>query len=113
MPAVPCRLRMCMCMRMRMCMFHAHVRVRLPCRAVCACAPDALRPHTCVYGGRPCIAGCIHVGGMVDDRRSVAFPEEYVDVNILGTCRLLDACAAPAPDQRPDHLCCEVRGRTC
>ena len=37
------------------------------------------------------ITGCIHVGGMVDDRRSVAFPEEYVDVNILGTCRLLDA----------------------
>lgn len=37
------------------------------------------------------ITGCIHVGGMVDDRRSVQFPEEYIDVNILGTALLLDA----------------------
>jgi len=37
------------------------------------------------------ITGCIHVGGMVDDRRSVSHPEEYIDVNILGTALLLDA----------------------
>mmetsp|Transcript_7650 Transcript_7650/g.10901 ORF Transcript_7650/g.10901 Transcript_7650/m.10901 type:complete len:394 (+) Transcript_7650:81-1262(+) len=37
------------------------------------------------------VTGCIHVGGMVDDRRSVTFPEEYIDVNILGTAKLLDA----------------------
>eukprot|EP00931_Biecheleriopsis_adriatica_P089168 TRINITY_DN63336_c0_g1_i1.p1 TRINITY_DN63336_c0_g1~~TRINITY_DN63336_c0_g1_i1.p1 ORF type:complete len:438 (-),score=91.68 TRINITY_DN63336_c0_g1_i1:59-1306(-) len=37
------------------------------------------------------ITGCIHVGGMVDDRRSVLHPDEYIDVNILGTALLLDA----------------------
>jgi len=37
------------------------------------------------------VTGCIHVGGMVDDRRSVLYPEEYIDVNILGTAMLLDA----------------------
>mmetsp|Transcript_5768 Transcript_5768/g.8389 ORF Transcript_5768/g.8389 Transcript_5768/m.8389 type:complete len:406 (-) Transcript_5768:196-1413(-) len=37
------------------------------------------------------VTGCIHVGGMVDDRRSVAFPDEYINVNILGTAKLLDA----------------------
>ena len=28
---------------------------------------------------------------MVDDRRSVLVPHEYFEVNILGTCQLLDA----------------------
>jgi len=37
------------------------------------------------------VTGCIHVGGLVDDRRSVLCPGEYVDVNIFGTCQLLDA----------------------
>jgi len=37
------------------------------------------------------ITACIHVGGMVDDRRSVFHPEEYIDVNIRGTAILLDA----------------------
>ncbi len=36
------------------------------------------------------IAACVHVGGMVDDRRSVRYPEEYIDVNIRGTATLLD-----------------------
>ena len=29
--------------------------------------------------------------GLVDDRRSVLCPGEYVDVNIFGTCQLMDA----------------------
>ena len=37
------------------------------------------------------VTGAIHVGGMVDDRRSVSHPEEYIDVNIRGTAMLLDA----------------------
>jgi len=37
------------------------------------------------------ITSCIHVGGMVDDRRSVFHPDEYIDVNIRGTATLLDA----------------------
>mmetsp|Transcript_21229 Transcript_21229/g.31887 ORF Transcript_21229/g.31887 Transcript_21229/m.31887 type:complete len:367 (-) Transcript_21229:110-1210(-) len=37
------------------------------------------------------VTACIHVGGMVDDRRSVTHPEEYIDVNIRGTALLLDA----------------------
>ena len=37
------------------------------------------------------VTGAIHVGGMVDDRRSVKHPEEYIDVNIRGTAMLLDA----------------------
>ena len=37
------------------------------------------------------ITSCVHVGGMVDDRRSVLHPEEYIDVNIRGTATLLDA----------------------
>jgi len=37
------------------------------------------------------VTGAIHVGGMVDDRRSVTHPEEYIDVNIRGTAILLDA----------------------
>ena len=37
------------------------------------------------------VTACIHVGGMVDDRRSVTHPEEYIDVNIRGTATLLDA----------------------
>jgi len=37
------------------------------------------------------VTGAIHVGGMVDDRRSVTHPEEYIDVNIRGTALLLDA----------------------
>mmetsp|Transcript_2593 Transcript_2593/g.3982 ORF Transcript_2593/g.3982 Transcript_2593/m.3982 type:complete len:354 (+) Transcript_2593:44-1105(+) len=37
------------------------------------------------------VTACIHVGGMVDDRRSVFHPDEYIDVNIRGTATLLDA----------------------
>ena len=37
------------------------------------------------------VTGAIHVGGMVDDRRSVHHPDEYIDVNIRGTALLLDA----------------------
>jgi UDP-glucuronate 4-epimerase len=37
------------------------------------------------------VTGAVHVGGMVDDRRSVRHPEEYIDVNIRGTAMLLDA----------------------
>ena len=37
------------------------------------------------------VTGAVHVGGMVDDRRSVTHPEEYIDVNIRGTAMLLDA----------------------
>jgi len=37
------------------------------------------------------VTACIHVGGMVDDRRSVTHPEDYIDVNIRGTALLLDA----------------------
>ena len=37
------------------------------------------------------ITGAIHVGGMVDDRRSVTHPSEYIDINIRGTAMLLDA----------------------
>ena len=37
------------------------------------------------------VTGAVHVGGMVDDRRSVRHPEEYIDVNIRGTAMLLEA----------------------
>ena len=37
------------------------------------------------------VTGAIHVAGLVDDRRSVAYPEEYIDVNVRGTALLLDA----------------------
>jgi len=37
------------------------------------------------------VTGCIHVGGMVDDRRSMTYPKEYIDVNVVGTAMLLDA----------------------
>jgi len=37
------------------------------------------------------VTGAVHVGGMVDDRRSVTHPKEYIDVNICGTAMLLDA----------------------
>jgi UDP-glucuronate 4-epimerase len=37
------------------------------------------------------VTGAIHMGGMVDDRRSVIHPEEYIDINIRGTTILLDA----------------------
>mmetsp|Transcript_10641 Transcript_10641/g.18703 ORF Transcript_10641/g.18703 Transcript_10641/m.18703 type:complete len:403 (-) Transcript_10641:192-1400(-) len=36
------------------------------------------------------ITACVHAAGMVDDRRSVIFPEEYIEVNVRGTCILLD-----------------------
>lgn len=36
------------------------------------------------------VTGCVHLAGLVDDRRSVEFPEEYLDVNIVGTVTLLD-----------------------
>ena len=36
------------------------------------------------------ITACIHMAGMVDDRRSVHFPEEYLENNVLGTSCLLD-----------------------
>lgn len=37
------------------------------------------------------VTGCIHIGGMVHDRRSVQYPEEYINVNIFGTAVLFDA----------------------
>lgn len=37
------------------------------------------------------VTGCVHLGGMVDDRRSVRFPDEYIDVNIKCTTHLLNA----------------------
>ena len=37
------------------------------------------------------ITAAIHVGGLVDDRRSVKHPEEFIDVNIRGTATLLSA----------------------
>ena len=40
------------------------------------------------------IASCVHLGAMVDDRRSVSLPDEFIDVNIRGTATLLDALGA-------------------
>ncbi|GFH58067.1 NAD-dependent epimerase/dehydratase family protein [Chaetoceros tenuissimus] len=37
------------------------------------------------------VTSCIHVAAMVDDRRSVFHPDEYIDVNVRGTAMLLDA----------------------
>ena len=37
------------------------------------------------------ITSCIHVAALVDDRRSVFHPDEYIDVNVRGTATLLDA----------------------
>jgi len=37
------------------------------------------------------VTGCIHVAALVDDRRSVYSPDDYIDVNIRGTATLLDA----------------------
>ena len=37
------------------------------------------------------VTSCVHVAGLVDDRRSVAHPEEYIDVNVRGTATLYDA----------------------
>lgn len=48
---------------------------------------DKIMETIAIYG----ITACVHVGGMVDDRRSVFHPEEYIDVNIRGTAILLDA----------------------
>mmetsp|Transcript_30481 Transcript_30481/g.46161 ORF Transcript_30481/g.46161 Transcript_30481/m.46161 type:complete len:362 (+) Transcript_30481:50-1135(+) len=36
------------------------------------------------------VTACIHVGGMVDDRRSVSHPDDYILTNIMGTAHLLD-----------------------
>ena len=36
------------------------------------------------------ITSVVHTAGMVDDRRSVSYPNEYFDVNIKGTATLLD-----------------------
>lgn len=49
------------------------------------------QPHLMEVIPQEGITGCIHVGGMVDDRRSVTHPAEYIDVNISGTAVLLDA----------------------
>jgi len=35
------------------------------------------------------VTACVHVAGLVDDRRSVKFPEQYIDINVQGTCNLL------------------------
>lgn len=37
------------------------------------------------------ITHCIHAAAMVDDRRSVKYPDEYIKVNILGTQKLMAA----------------------
>lgn len=37
------------------------------------------------------ITACFHVAAMVDDRRSVLHPMEYIDVNIKGTATLVQA----------------------
>ena len=36
------------------------------------------------------VTACVHCAGMVDDRRSVHFPQEYLENNVLGTSMLLD-----------------------
>lgn len=36
------------------------------------------------------ITACIHMAGLVDDRRSVHHPQEYLENNVLGTSCLLD-----------------------
>ena len=36
------------------------------------------------------VTSCVHCAGMVDDRRSVHYPEEYLSNNVLGTSMLLD-----------------------
>lgn len=36
------------------------------------------------------ITSAIHTAGMVDDRRSVSYPNEYFEVNLIGTATLLD-----------------------
>ena len=41
------------------------------------------------HGG---ITGAIHVGGMVDNRRSVTHPSEYIGINIRGTAMLASRC---------------------
>ncbi len=40
------------------------------------------------------ITSCVHLGALVDDRRSVSLPDEFIDVNIRGTATLLDALGA-------------------
>lgn len=37
------------------------------------------------------VTACIHAAGMVEDRRSVKYPEQYIEVNIRGTTTLLAA----------------------
>jgi UDP-glucuronate 4-epimerase len=39
---------------------------------------------------RHSVTSCIHVAGMVDDRRSVIHPMDYIEINIKGTAILLD-----------------------
>lgn len=36
------------------------------------------------------ITSVVHIAGLVDDRRSVSYPNEYFDVNVIGTATLLD-----------------------
>ncbi len=48
---------------------------------------DKLMKTIARYG----VTSCVHASGMVDDRRSVIYPEEYIDINILGTATVLDA----------------------
>ena len=48
--------------------------------------PDSLARTIKEHG----ITSCIHVAGMVDDRRSVKFPIEYIEINVKGTAILLD-----------------------
>ena len=48
---------------------------------------EKLRDTIKEYG----ITACIHVAGMVEDRRSVEYPEQYIEVNVRGTMTLLSA----------------------
>jgi UDP-glucuronate 4-epimerase len=43
----------------------------------------------CLQNERPVI--CVHVASMVDDRRSVKYPTEYLETNVIGTQKLLQA----------------------
>ena len=36
------------------------------------------------------VTACVHMAGLVDDRRSVYHPQEYLENNVLGTSMLLD-----------------------
>ncbi len=43
----------------------------------------------CLQKEKPIV--CVHVASMVDDRRSVKYPTEYLETNVIGTQKLLQA----------------------